>query len=43
VLHTGDLMMSSGYPIVDAGNGGSLDGLIAGHERALKLCDDRPA
>jgi len=41
VLHTGDLMMSSGYPIVDAGNGGSLDGLIAGHERALKLCDDK--
>ncbi len=41
VLHTGDLMMSIGYPIVDAGNGGSLDGLIAGHERALKLCDDK--
>jgi cyclase len=41
VLHTGDLMMSIGYPIVDAGNGGSLDGLIAGQERALKLCDDK--
>lgn len=41
VLHTGDLMMSSGYPIVDAGNGGSLDGLITGHERMLKLCDDK--
>jgi glyoxylase-like metal-dependent hydrolase (beta-lactamase superfamily II) len=41
VLHTGDLMMSIGYPIVDAGNGGSLDGLIAGHERALKLCNDK--
>jgi glyoxylase-like metal-dependent hydrolase (beta-lactamase superfamily II) len=41
VLHTGDLMMSIGYPIVDAGNGGSLDGLIAGHERALKLCNDQ--
>jgi glyoxylase-like metal-dependent hydrolase (beta-lactamase superfamily II) len=41
VLHTGDLMMSVGYPIVDAGNGGSLDGLIAGHERILKLCNDK--
>lgn len=41
VLHTGDLMMSSGYPIVDAGNGGSLDGLIAGQERALKACNDQ--
>jgi glyoxylase-like metal-dependent hydrolase (beta-lactamase superfamily II) len=41
VLHTGDLMMSNGYPIVDAGNGGSLDGLIAGHERALKVCNDQ--
>lgn len=39
VLHTGDLMMSNGYPIVDAGNGGSLDGLIAGHEQALKFCN----
>jgi glyoxylase-like metal-dependent hydrolase (beta-lactamase superfamily II) len=39
VLHTGDLMMSNGYPIVDAGNGGSLDGLIAGQERALEVCD----
>jgi glyoxylase-like metal-dependent hydrolase (beta-lactamase superfamily II) len=41
VLHTGDLMMSVGYPIVDAGNGGSLDGLIAGHERIIKLCNDK--
>jgi len=41
VLHTGDLMMSIGYPIVDAGNGGTLDGLIAGQERALKFCDEK--
>jgi len=41
VLHTGDLMMSVGYPIVDAGNGGTLDGVIAGHERLLKLCNDQ--
>ena len=40
VLHTGDLFMSLGYPFVDAGNGGSLDGVIAAHEKALSLCND---
>lgn len=39
VLHTGDLMMSIGYPFIDAGNGGSLAGLIAAHAKALGLCD----
>jgi glyoxylase-like metal-dependent hydrolase (beta-lactamase superfamily II) len=39
VLHTGDLFMSIGYPFIDAGNGGSLAGLIAGLARALKYCD----
>ena len=39
VLHTGDLFMSIGYPFVDAGNGGSLEGLIAAHAKALALCD----
>jgi glyoxylase-like metal-dependent hydrolase (beta-lactamase superfamily II) len=41
VLHTGDLMMSIGYPFIDGANGGSLTGLIAAHEKALKLCDDK--
>jgi len=41
VLHTGDLFMSIGYPFVDAGNGGTLDGLIAGHARALALCNEQ--
>lgn len=39
VLHTGDLFMSGGYPFIDAGNGGSVDGVIAGLARALKYCD----
>jgi glyoxylase-like metal-dependent hydrolase (beta-lactamase superfamily II) len=39
VLHTGDLFMTTGYPIIDAGNGGSLNGLIDGLARALKYCD----
>jgi glyoxylase-like metal-dependent hydrolase (beta-lactamase superfamily II) len=41
VLHLGDLMMSNGYPLIDLGNGGSIDGLIAGHEKALALCNDQ--
>jgi glyoxylase-like metal-dependent hydrolase (beta-lactamase superfamily II) len=41
VLHTGDLFMSIGYPFVDGGNGGTLAGLIAAHERALALCNDK--
>jgi cyclase len=41
VLHTGDLFMSNGYPFVDLGNGGTLDGLIAAHARALTLCNDQ--
>jgi len=41
VLHTGDLFMSIGYPFVDGGNGGTLDGLIAGDVRALALCNDQ--
>jgi len=40
VLHTGDLMMSIGYPFVDSANGGSLAGLIAAHEKALGLCNE---
>ena len=41
VLHTGDLFMSIGYPFVDGGNGGTLDGLIAAHARTLALCNDQ--
>jgi cyclase len=41
VLHTGDLMMSIGYPFVDGANGGSLAGLIAAHEKVLKLCNEQ--
>jgi cyclase len=40
VLHTGDLYMSLGYPLIDGGNGGTVDGLIAAHEKALALCND---
>jgi cyclase len=39
VLHTGDLFMSIGYPFVDAGNGGTSEGLVAALARALALCN----
>jgi cyclase len=41
VLHTGDLMMSIGYPFVDSANGGSLAGLIAAQEKALGLSNEK--
>ena len=41
VLHTGDVLISNGYPLIDSGSGGSIDGFIAGHERMLALCNDQ--
>ena len=40
VIHTGDLFFSAGYPYIDIGNGGSIDGMIAAAGRILKLIDD---
>jgi hypothetical protein len=34
-------MMSLGYPFVDMGNGGSHVGLIAAHEKMLKVCNEK--
>ncbi len=41
VIHTGDLFFSAGYPYIDIGNGGSIDGMIAAAERILALADER--
>ncbi|MBE3132695.1 MAG: hypothetical protein IMZ55_04425, partial [Acidobacteria bacterium] len=41
VIHTGDLFFSGGYPYIDIGNGGSIDGTIAAAERILSLIDER--
>jgi cyclase len=35
VVHMGDVFISIGYPFVDMGNGGSLDGMIAAHAMVL--------
>lgn len=37
VLHMGDTFFSSGYPFVDMGSGGTVQGLIAAAERGLEL------
>jgi cyclase len=37
VVHTGDLFVTTGFPILDLTGGGSSAGLIAGLEKAIKL------
>ncbi len=40
VLHMGDVFFNKMYPFIDTGSGGSIDGMIAGQERALTLVND---
>ncbi len=37
VIHTGDIVFYGMYPFIDAGSGGSLDGMIEAVERILRL------
>jgi cyclase len=37
VMHMGDCLFTGMYPIIDVGSGGSLQGMIAAQEKALKL------
>lgn len=37
VLHMGDILFTSGYPFIDLGSGGSVQGMIAAVERALEM------
>lgn len=39
VLHMGDTWFHGGYPFIDLGSGGSIDGLIAAIDRGLALSD----
>lgn len=41
VLHTGDLFLSNGFPIVDSFHGGTIDGLLAALDGLVELIDDR--
>jgi cyclase len=39
VIMIGDYFRSLGYPNIDRANGGSLNGMLAGLDTAIKLCD----
>jgi len=41
VVHMGDVFNNAGYPFIDAGNGGSLDGVIEFCTRVLERIDER--
>ena len=41
VIHTGDVYVSGGYPIVDVSSGGRYEGFITAAEQILRLCDDK--
>jgi cyclase len=40
VVHLGDVYNNAGYPFIDAGNGGTLDGLIKFCQETLKQIDE---
>jgi cyclase len=40
VIHTGDVFISAGYPLVDASSGGRYEGFIEAAARILALADD---
>ncbi len=41
VLHMGDTFFKGMYPFIDVSSGGSIDGVIAAADTALKLCNDK--
>ena len=41
VLHMGDVFFNGMYPFIDAGTGGSINGMIAGADRALAMTNAR--
>jgi glyoxylase-like metal-dependent hydrolase (beta-lactamase superfamily II) len=40
VIHAGDVIFSGGYPYIDTGHGGSIDGMIAAVETVLGMCGE---
>jgi glyoxylase-like metal-dependent hydrolase (beta-lactamase superfamily II) len=40
VLHTGDLYLSNGFPLIDSPRGATVDGLIAALDDLINLIDD---
>jgi glyoxylase-like metal-dependent hydrolase (beta-lactamase superfamily II) len=40
IVHMGDCF-TGGFPFIDGNTGGTLDGLVAGHEKVLAMIDDQ--
>ncbi|MFT5233473.1 MAG: cyclase [Candidatus Krumholzibacteriia bacterium] len=40
IIHTGDVVFVGLYPFIDTYAGGSVDGMIAGVEQIIAMCDD---
>jgi cyclase len=41
IIHTGDLFLSNGFPIVDIYSGGSINGYIKAVDNVIKRCDEK--
>jgi cyclase len=41
LIHTGELWFNNGYPVIDTGSGGTINGMIQGVDQILPLADDR--
>jgi len=41
VIHMGDVYFNGGFPFIDLSSGGSVDGMIAAHNRALGIADSQ--
>jgi len=39
LIHMGDLFFNELFPFIDVGNGGAIDGMIAGADKALAMAD----
>lgn len=40
VIHAGDIAWTSGYPFIDIGSGGSINGMVAGLDQILSLSNE---
>ena len=38
-MHTGDVFVRYGLPVIDSEHGGSIDGMITGTENIMKIAD----
>jgi cyclase len=41
IIHTGDLFLSNGFPVVDIYSGGTIDGYIKAVDNVIKRCNEK--